>query len=137
MWDFIKENWMSLIALIISIIGFFKDNIKDIIQHLKIKKETKSAKITISYINEKLIISNKGQANARNVKILVDDVEIEHSSVFAAFARNMNFSLLSPNNSIGIKSIINMGTKCSFNIKVLWEDDNSKNNKTEDIINVF
>ena len=54
MWDFIKENWMSLIALIISIIGFFKDNIKDIIQHFKTKKETKSAKITISYINEKL-----------------------------------------------------------------------------------
>lgn len=91
MWDFIKENWMSLIALIISIIGFFKDNIKDIIQHFKTKKETKSAKITISYINEKLIISNKGQANARNVKILVDDVEIEHSSAFAAFARNMDF----------------------------------------------
>ena len=41
MWDFIKENWMSLIALIISIIGFFKDNIKDIIQHFKTKKETK------------------------------------------------------------------------------------------------
>lgn len=137
MWDFIKENWMSLTALIISIIGFFKDNIKDIIQHFKIKKETKSAKITISYINEKLIISNKGQANARNVKILVDDVEIEHSSVFAAYARNMDFSLLSSNNSIGIKSIINMGTKGSFNIKVLWEDDNSKNNKTEDIINIF
>ena len=137
MWDFIKENWMSLTALIISIIGFFKDNIKDIIQHFKTKKETKSAKITISYINEKLIISNKGQANARNVKILVDDVEIEHSSAFAAFFRNMDFSLLSPNNSFGIKSIINMGTKGSFNIKVLWEDDNSKNNKTEDIINIF
>ena len=30
-----------------------------------------------------------------------------------------------------------MGTKGSFNIKVLWEDDNSKNNKTEDIINIF
>ncbi len=137
MWDFIKENWMSLTALIISIIGFFKDNIKDIIQHFKTKKETKSAKITISYINEKLIISNKGQANARNVKILVDDVEIEHSSAFAGFARNMDFSLLSTNNSFGIKSITNMGTKGSFNIKVLWEDDNSKNNKTEDIINIF
>ena len=135
--DFIKENWMSLTALIISIIGFFKDNIKEIIQHFKTKKETKSAKITISYINEKLIISNNGQANARNVKILVDDVEVEHSSAFATFARNMDFSLLSPNNSFGIKSFINMGTKGSFNIKVLWEDDNSKNNKTEDIINIF
>ena len=104
MMDFIKENWMSLTALIISIIGFFKDNIKDIIQHFKTKKETKSAKITISYINEKLIISNKGQANARNVKISVDDVEVAHSSAFATFASNMDFALSSPNNSFGINT---------------------------------
>ena len=136
MLEFIRENWISLTALIISIIGFFKDNIKDIIQHSKTKKENKSAKITISYINQKLIISNKGQANARNLKILVDDIEIEHSDVFAAFARNMNFSFLSPNNSFGIKGILSMGTKRNFNVKVIWEDDNSKSNYTEDIINI-
>ena len=38
MWDFIKDNSISFIALIISIIGFFKDNIRDIINAFKNKK---------------------------------------------------------------------------------------------------
>ena len=37
MWDFIKDNSISFIALIISIIGFFKDNIMDIINAFKNK----------------------------------------------------------------------------------------------------
>lgn len=136
MWSFIKENWISLIALIISIIGFFKENIKDILIHKKNKKEEKSAKITISYINNKLIISNKGKSNAKNVKIYIDNIEIEHSNAFSTFAKNMNFSILTPNNSFGIKSIISLGNKRNFNIKVEWEDDNSKNNCIEDVINI-
>lgn len=136
MWDFIKENWMSLTALIISIIGFFKDNIRDIIIHNKTKKENKSAKLMISFINEKLIISNKGKSNARNIKIYVDDKEIQKSETFGAYAQNMDFSLLTTNNSIGIKSIIHMGTKRNFRIKLIWDDDNSKNNITEDVINI-
>ncbi len=136
MWDFIKENWIALVALIISIIGFFKDNIKDVIKYSKNKKESKSAKITISYINQKLIISNKGKSNARNIKVLVDDIEIEHSNTFAAFARNIDFSLITPNNSIGIKSISDLNSKRSFKIKVFWEDDNVKNNYIEDVINM-
>lgn len=136
MWDFIKENWIALIALLISIIGFFKDNIKDIIKHHKNKKMSKSAKITTSYINEKLIISNKGQSDARNLRIYIDDIEIEHSNMFSAFARNMDFSLLTPNNSIPIKSIITMGTKRSFKIRIKWEDDNKTDNEMNDIINI-
>lgn len=136
MWDFIKENWMSLTALIISIIGFFKDNIRDIIIHNKTKKENKSARLMISFINEKLIISNKGKSNARNIKIYVDDKDIQKSETFGAYAQNMDFSLLTTNNSIGIKSIIHMGTKRNFRIKLIWDDDNSKNNIAEDIINI-
>lgn len=136
MWDFIKENWMSLTALIISVVGFFKDNIKDIIIHNKTKKEDKSAKLMVSFINEKLIISNKGKSNARNIKIYIDDKEIQKSETFGAYAQNMDFSLLTTNNSIGIKSIIHMGTKRNFRIKLIWEDDNSKNNVTEDVINI-
>ena len=136
MWDFIKENWMSLTALIISLIGFFKDNIKEVIIHNKTKKEDKSAKLTISFINEKLIISNKGKANARNVKIYIDDKEVQKSETFGAYAQNMDFSLLTANNSIGIKSIVHMSSKRNFRIKVTWEDDNSKNNITEDVINI-
>lgn len=136
MWNFIKENWMSLTALIISVISFFKDNIKELIIHNKTKKEDKSAKLTISFINEKLIISNKGKSNARNIKIFVDDKEIEKNETFGVYAQNMDFSLLTTNNSIGIKSIIHMGTKRYFRIKLTWEDDNSKNNITEDVINI-
>lgn len=136
MWNFIKENWMSLIALVISIVGFFKDNIKDIIIHNKNKKEDRSAKLTVSFINEKLIISNKGKSNARNIKIYVDDDEIQKTSTFGAYAQNMDFSLLTTNNSVGIKSIVHMDTKRNFRIKLIWEDDNSKNNVIEDIINL-
>ncbi len=136
MWDFIKENWMSLTALIISVVGFFKDNIKDIIIHNKTKKEDKSAKLMVSFINEKLIISNKGKSNARNIKIYIDDKEIRKNETFGAYAQNMDFSLLTTNNSIGIKSIIHTETKRNFRIKLIWEDDNSKNNVTEDMINI-
>lgn len=136
MWDFIKENCISLTALIISIIGFFKDNIRDIIIHNKTKKKNKSAKLMISFINKKLIISNKGKSNARNIKIYVDDKEIQKSETFGAYAQSMDFSLLTTNNSIGIKSIIHMGTKRNFRIKLIWDDDNSKNNITEDVINI-
>ena len=73
MWDFIKDNWIALVALIISIIGFFKDNIKDIIKVCKNKKINNSAVISVSYINEKLIISNKGKSNAMNIHIYIDN----------------------------------------------------------------
>lgn len=136
MYEFIKENWISLIALIISVICFFKDNIKEIINHQKTKKENKSAKLTVSYLNQKLVISNKGKANAKNVNIFIDDIEIQNSAIFGAFSSNMDFSLLTPNNSFTIKSIINLGAKRNFKIKLMWEDENSKNNITEDIINM-
>ena len=136
MWDFIKENWIALVALLISIIGFFKDNIKDIISMCKNKKINNSAVIAISYINEKLIISNKGKANARDIKIYVDNEEIIKNSLFSPFARDMDFSLLTAGNSFGIKHIKYMGMKRNFNIKVKWKDNNSDTNSFEDIINL-
>lgn len=136
MWDFIKDNFISLIALVISIVGFFKDNIKDIISVCKNKKINNSAVITISYINEKLIISNKGKSNARNIQIYVDDEDITKSSLFSPFAREMDFSLLTPGNSFGIKHIKHMGMKRNFNIKVKWKDNHSENNNFEDVINL-
>lgn len=137
MYEFIKENWISLIALIISIIGFFKDNVKEIISHRKTKKENKSAKLTVSYLNQKLIISNKGKANAKNIKIFIDDTEIQNSHNFGVFARQMDFSLLTPNNSFAIKSFFSLNDKkLNFKVRVIWEDDNSKNNESEDVINI-
>lgn len=136
MWDFIKDNWIALVALIISIISFFKDNIKDIIKACQNKKINNSAVISVSYINEKLIISNKGKSNAMNIHIYIDNEDITESGLFAPFARDMNFSLLTPGNSFGIKHIKYMGMKRNFNIKVTWEDNNSKNNFAEDVINV-
>lgn len=134
--EFIKENLISIIALVISILSFFKDNIKDIIKFCKNKKINNSAIITISYINEKLIISNKGKSNANNIKIYVDNEDIKNNGLFSVFARDMNFSLLTPNNSFGIQHIKYMGMKRSLEIRVTWEDNNSKNNMIEDIINL-
>ena len=136
MLEFLKENWIALVALLISIIGFFKDNIKDIIIAYKSMKSNNSAVISISYINEKLIISNKGKSNARNIKIYVDNENIISRGVFSVFAKEMNFSLLTPENSFCIKHFKYMGMKSSYNIKVTWEDNNSKNNIIEDIINL-
>ena len=136
MWDFIKDNWIALVALIISIIGFFKDNIKDIIKVYQNKKVNNSAVISVSYINEKLIISNKGKSNAMNIHIYIDTEDITESGLFAPFARDMNFSLLTPGNSFENKHIKHIGMKRNFNIKVTWEDNNSKNNFIEDVINI-
>lgn len=136
MWEFIKENWIALVALLISIICFFKDNIKDIIKAYQNKKVNNSAFISISYINEKLIISNRGKSNAKNINIYVDNDDITKHSLFSVFAKDMNFSLLTPGNSFGIKHIKYMGMKTNFNIKVTWEDNNSKNNIIEDVINI-
>lgn len=136
MWEFIKENWIALVALIISIIGFFKDNIKDIKNAYQNNKINNSAIITISYINEKLIISNKGKASAKNIQIYVDNENIDKNGLFSAFAKDMNFSLLTPGNSFGIKHIKYMEMKRNFDIKVIWEDNNSKNNIIEDVINL-
>lgn len=137
MWDFVEKNWISLVALIISIISFFKDNIKDIIKYQKNKKTNETAKITVSYINDKLIISNKGLSNAKNIRVYIDNIEIEHSTMFAAYARNIDFSLLTSGNSIGIRSVKSMGSKTNYKIKVKWEDKKSKNNEIEDVINTF
>lgn len=136
MWDFIKDNSISFIALIISIIGFFKDNIRDIISAFKNKKINNSAVITVSYINEKLIISNKGKSNATDIEIYIDEEDITKSGLFAPFARDMDFSLLTPGNSFGIKHIKYIGMKRNFNIKVKWKDNNSKNNYVQDLINL-
>ena len=135
-WEYIIENWIAITALVISLITFFRDVIKDFIKYIKEKNEAKKAKITISFINDKLIISNKGIANAQNLKIYVDDEEIQKESVFSVFARDMDFSMLSSNNSYSIKCIKALNTKRNYKIKVIWDDKKSKNNIVEDIINI-
>lgn len=135
-WEYIIENWIAITALVISLITLFRDVIKDFIEYIKEKNEAKKAKITISFINDKLIISNKGIANAKNLRIYVDDDEIQKNSVFSAFARDMDFSMLSSNNSYTIKCIKTLNSKKSYKIKVIWEDEKSKNNIVEDIINI-
>lgn len=135
-WEYIIENWIAITALVISLITFFRDVIKDFIKYIKEKNEAKKAKITISYINDKLIISNKGISNAQNLRIYVDNEEIQEKSVFSVFARDMDFSMLSPNNSYSIKHIKALNTKRNYKIKVIWDDKNSKNNMVEDIINI-
>ena len=51
------------------------------------------------------------------LKIFIDDTVIQNSATFGAFSRNMDFSLLTPNNSFAIKSIITLGIKRNFKIK--------------------
>ena len=111
-------------------------NIRDIINAFKNKKINNSAVITVSYINEKLIISNKGKSNATDIEIYIDEEDITKSGLFAPFARDMDFSLLTPGNSFGIKHIKYIGMKRNFNIKVKWKDNNSKNNYVQDLINL-
>lgn len=136
MWDFIKNNWIALVALAISVLAFFKDIIRDAVNHNKSKKDSNSAKLTACFINKKLIISNKGQSDANNIKIYIDDHEIQNDAWFSPFAKEMDFSVLSPGNSITIGHISTFSTPSHFKIKLMWEDKNSKYNKFETVINI-
>lgn len=133
--EYLINNWIAILALIISIIALLKDIIKDIIKERKRLINDKKAIITTRIINKELIISNIGKSSARNIKILIDNKEI-NQSVFGAFSKQKDFSLLTSNNSIGIKYIDGLGIKRNYKIKIMWEDDYSKSNFKEDIINL-
>lgn len=133
--EYLTNNWIAILALVISVIALLKDIIKDIIQKNKENINNRKAIITARIINKELIISNIGKSSAKNIQILVDDKEI-NQSLFGAFSRQKDFSLLTSNNSIGIKYINGLDTKRNYKIKIMWEDDYSKNNVKEDIINL-
>lgn len=133
--EYLTNNWIAILALAISVIALLKDIIKDIIQKNKENINNRKAIITARIINKELIISNIGKSSAKNIQILVDDKEI-NQSLFGAFSRQKDFSLLTSNNSIGIKYINGLDTKRNYKIKIMWEDDYSKNNVKEDIINL-
>ena len=133
--EYLTNNWIAILALAISVIALLKDIIKDIIQKNKETINNRKAIITVRIINKELIISNIGKSSAKNIQILVDNKEI-NQSLFGAFSRQKDFSLLTSNNSIGIKYINGLDTKRNYKIKILWEDDYSKNNVKEDIINL-
>lgn len=133
--EYLTNNWIAILALAISVIALLKDIIKDIIQKNKETINNRKAIITARIINKELIISNIGKSSAKNIQILVDDKEI-NQSLFGAFSRQKDFSLLTSNNSIGIKYINGLDTKRNYRIKIMWEDDYSKNNVKEDIINL-
>lgn len=133
--EYLANNWIVILALAISIIALPKDIIRDIIQKKKEDTNNKKAIITARIINKELIISNIGKSNAKNIKIFIDDEEI-NKSLFGAFSRQKDFSLLTNNNSIGIKYIDGLDTERNYRIKIMWEDDYSKKNIKEDVINL-
>lgn len=133
--NYLSNNWIAILALAISIIALLKDIIRDIIQKKKEDTNNKKAIITARIINKELIISNIGKSNAKNIKIFIDDEEI-NKSLFGPFSRQKDFSLLTNNNSVGIKYIDGLNTKRNYKIKIMWEDDYSKKNVKEDVINL-
>lgn len=133
--EYLVDNWIAILALIISLVALLKDIIKDVINRNNEKINDKKAKITARIINKELIISNIGRADAKNIKILIDDMEI-NQSIFGPFSRQKDYSLLTSNNSIGIKYVVGLETKRNYKIKIMWEDEYSKENIKEDIINL-
>lgn len=133
--EYLVDNWIAILALIISLVALLKDIIKDVIKRNNEKTDDKKAKVTARIINKELIISNIGRADAKNIKIFIDDKEI-NQLIFGAFSKQKDFSLLTSNNSIGIKYIAGLETKRNYKIKITWEDEYSENNIKEDIINL-
>ncbi len=133
---FLADNWIALTALAISVLSFFKSNISDFLNYKKNKKSNNSAKIKVSFKNKKLIISNVGKSDARNIEVFIDEKEIQKAKQFASWVKNKNFSLLTPGNSIEINALVCYTDPKSYNVKVKWEDNFSKQNEIEDIINV-
>lgn len=135
--EFLKSNWMSLLALAISLIALFKDLIKELIIYKKNKKNLKKSKLAIKYINKRIIISNYGECTAKNIRIYIDETPILEHKVFSVFAKQIDFSLLTSQNSIGIKHLEYMGMQTNYKVKVIYDDEIKKNNEIEDIVNIF
>lgn len=133
--EYLIQNWIAILALIISIITLFKDIINDVIKKHAENINSKKAIINCRIINKELIISNIGKSAARNIQVLIDNIEI-NKSLFAVDAKQKDFSLLTPNNSIGIKYIRTLETKRNYKIRIIWEDDYSNNNFKDDVINL-
>lgn len=62
MMNFIKDNWMSILAIIISLVALFRDLVKDFFVYKKQKKTSKKANIRIKYLNKKIVVSNYGES---------------------------------------------------------------------------
>ncbi len=118
-------------------VALFKDLIKELIVYEKKQKNLKKAKIVIKYINKRIVISNYGECSAKNIRVYIDDTPILEHKDFSVFARQIDFSLLTSQNSIGIKHLEYMGMPTNYKIKVIYDDENKKNNETEDIVNIF
>ncbi len=134
---YIIDNWMALLALLISLLALFKDVIKDIISYNNKKKDLKKADIKIRYINKQLIISNYGKSAAKNIKIFINDKSIFDTPLFNVYAKEMDFSILTPGNSFGIKHVEVLGMEVNYKIKVVYDDELKKNNEVEDVINTL
>ena len=84
-----------------------------------------------------MIISNHGQASARNIKIFINDKPIEDNYCFNVYASRMDFSILTSNNSLGISYVQDFNMDTSYKVKVIYDDSLKNNNEVEDIINVL
>ena len=125
-----------MMGTIMAIVDFIKENIIGFSSFKKRRKQEKSAILSVAYINNKLIISNKGKANAEDIEVYIDGKEIIESRTFGAHAQDIDFSILTPSNSIGIASAIDLGTKRNFKVKVIWKDKNSSENVINEVINL-
>lgn len=100
-------------------VALFKDLIKELIVYEKKQKNLKKTKIVIKYINKRIVISNYGECSAKNIRVYIDDTPILEHKDFSVFARQIDFSLLTSQNSIGIKHLEYMGMPTNYKIKVI------------------
>ena len=82
----------------------------------------KKSKITIKYINKKIVISNYGECSAKNIRVYIDDTPILEHKDFTAFAKQIDFSLLTSQNFIGIRHLEYMEMQINYKIKVIYDD---------------
>lgn len=133
--EFLIENWIALLSLLLSIIALLKDLIKELFNYMVNKKEKSSAIITINYINDKLIISNKGMHIACNIRIYIDNIDIMEHPNFCVYAKSMDLSYLSSGSSISFKPLLTLSSKRAFTVSVMY-DDSKSDCVVENIINI-
>ena len=133
--EFFVENWVALLSLLLSVLALFKDLIKEIFNYIAKQKEKGAANITINYINDKLIVSNKGLHYACNVKVYIDDIDIIKHPVFGISAKSMDLSYLSSGSSFSFKPLLTLSSKKTYTVSVMY-DDSKSNRVVENIINI-
>lgn len=100
------------------------------------KKAIIEAYVYESTRSRRMKVYNKGQASARNIRFISDDIEKEGSGIFMLNEKILPYPILHPQNSFEIRMQLVSGHNSAPKVKFIWDDDYGENQEREQILNL-